>query len=586
MKSVSNRLLVITCLLVVTGCANSRQSEQAPPVAETVSTSASSQSAVAPAEPIKYGSFTRDQLTQAILSEMGGQRGHYDSATRSYYELAIETRDAGIIRRALQFASATGESANVLELAELWSSITPDDIEPQLLLGYQFLETGQFEQALQRMTRVIELGGNVDFTALTARTQDIPPVQRAAIRSKIIELRQFWPQELSLQYALIQLLDQDGDTSTALSELEKLEKQVGESPQTFLVHAQLQQKLGRTEDAMRTLQRGVERYAESRLLRLSYAQALVAAGDLTAAREQFIILARQEPEDFETLYSLALLNLEMAAYDEARSIFSRMIDVGYRNNESRFYMGYINETQGQINAAIGQYRQVQMDSNNFLNAQRQVIRLLIAQQRFNEASQWAASLTAGQPRLTDLFVTIEADALMRAEEYDRAEQLLDTAILRNPENTDLLFARTLLHERQGDLAAAEVDLRRIIELEPDDARALNHLGYTLADRTERHHEALVLIERALAISPDDPAIIDSFGWVLFKLDRYEEALFNLNRAYELFPDHEVASHLGEVLWMMGRKREAAEVWDEALQQRPDSELLREVMQRLTSESNS
>jgi len=586
MKSAINRFLFISCLLAVTGCASSRQSEQASPAAQTVDTPASPQHSSAAAEPVKYGSFTRDQLTQAILSELGGQRGHYDSATQSYYELAIETRDAGIIRRALQFASATGESANVLELAELWSSITPDDIEPQLLLGYQFLETGQFEQALRHMTRVIELGGNVDFTALTARTQDIPVAQRTAIRNKISELRQLWPQELSLHYALIELLDQEGNTATALSELEKLEKQVGESPQTFLVHAQLQQKLGRSDAAMQTLRRGVERYAESRLLRFSYAQVLVAAGDLTAAREQFIILARQEPEDFETLYSLALLNLEMEAYDEARSIFSRMIDVGYRNNESRFYMGYINETQGQINAAIGQYRQVQMDSNNFLNAQRQVIRLLISQQRFDEAREWAASLTAGQPRLTDLFVTIEADALMRAEEYDRAEQLLDNAILRTPDNTDLLFARTLLHERLGDMAAAEIDLRRIIELEPNDARALNHLGYTLADRTERHQEALVLIERAVTISPDDPAIIDSLGWVLFKLNRYEEALFNLNRAYELFPDHEVAAHLGEVLWVMGRQREAVQVWDEALRQHPDSELLREVMGRLTSEASS
>ena len=586
MKSVLNRLLFITCLVAVSGCASSNLPDEAPPAVDATSTPASPQSASTAVEPIQYGSFTRDQLTQAILSELGGQRGHYDSATQRYYELAKETRDAGVIRRALQFASATGESANILELAELWSSITPDDIEPQLLLGYQFLETGQFEQALRHMTRVIELGGNVDFTALTARTQDIPSVQRAAIRTRITELRQQWQQEVSLHYALIQLLDQDGDTAMALNELRKLEQQAGESPQTFLVHAQLQQKLGQSDAAMRTLFSGVERYPENRLLRFSYAQVLVAAGDLTAAREQFMVLARQEPDDMETLYSLALLNLEMEAFDEARSIFSRMLDVGYRNNESRFYMGYINETQGQINAAIGQYRQVQMDSNNFLNAQRQVIRLLISQQRFDEASQWAASLSAGQPRLADLFVTIEADALMTAGEYGRAEPLLNNAITRNPENTDLLFARTLLHERQGDMTASETDLRRIIELEPNDSRALNHLGYTLADRTDRHQEALVLIERAVAISPDDPAIIDSHGWVLFKLGRFEEALTELTRAYELFPDHEVAAHLGEVLWMLGRQQEAAQVWDEALEQRPDSDLLREVIQRLQSVSNS
>ena len=130
MRSVLNRLLFITCLLAVTGCASFRQSAEAPPVAEAVTPTASAQADITATEPVEYGFFTRDQLTQAILSELGGQRGHYDSATQSYYDLAKETRDAGVIRRALQFASATGESANVLELAELWSSITPDDIEP------------------------------------------------------------------------------------------------------------------------------------------------------------------------------------------------------------------------------------------------------------------------------------------------------------------------------------------------------------------------------------------------------------------------------------------------------------------------
>jgi tetratricopeptide (TPR) repeat protein len=585
MKSVLKPLLFIACLSTAAGCASPRQTEPLPAPAE-YNPLVSSPTLTAPTEPVQYGSFTREQLTQAILSEMGGQRGYYDSATQNYYELAKETRDVGIIRRALQFASATGESANVLELAELWSRITPEDIEPQLLLGYQFLETGQFELALQNMIRVIELGGTVDFTALTARTQDIPAAQRATIRTQIEQLRQRWPREITLHFALIQLLDQDGNTATALSELQKVQKQLGESPQSFMVQAQLQQKLGQSDAAMQTLQKSIERYSENRLLRYSYAQVLVAAGNLTGAREQFIILARQEPEDFETLYSLGLLNLEMEAFDEARSIFTRMLDIGYRNNDSRFYMGYINEAQGQINAAIGQYRQVRMDSNNFLNAQRQVIRLLVAQQRFDEASQWAAGLTTGQPRLTDLFVTIEADALMSAGEYGRAARLLDNAISSNPRNTDLLFARTLLHERQGDMAAAEIDLRRIIELAPDDARALNHLGYTLADRTDRHQEALDLIERAIAIAPDDPAIIDSLGWVMFKLKRYEEALVNLKRAYELFPDHEVAAHLGEVLWVMGRRREAGEVWEQALEQHPDSELLMEVMQRLRSGTNS
>jgi tetratricopeptide (TPR) repeat protein len=105
----------------------------------------------------------------------------------------------------------------------------------------------------------------------------------------------------------------------------------------------------------------------------------------------------------------------------------------------------------------------------------------------------------------------------------------------------------------------------------------------LADQTDRHAEALDLIERAIAISPEDPAIIDSLGWVQYKLGRYEEALANLQRAYELFPDPEVASHVGEVMWMMGREEQAKEVWRGALENQPDSELIQEVVKRLQVE---
>ncbi len=120
-------------------------------------------------------------------------------------------------------------------------------------------------------------------------------------------------------------------------------------------------------------------------------------------------------------------------------------------------------------------------------------------------------------------------------------------------------------------------------MQPEDARALNHLGYMLADQTNRFEEALDLIERAISIVPDDPAIIDSLAWAQYKLGRYEEALINLRRAFAVFPDHEVASHLGEVLWKLGEHKEATQVWEDALEERPDSQLIKEVIERFTAE---
>ena len=159
---------------------------------------------------------------------------------------------------------------------------------------------------------------------------------------------------------------------------------------------------------------------------------------------------------------------------------------------------------------------------------------------------------------------------------------LDRVIALRPDNVDLLYYRAMTGERFDDLGVLERDLRRIIQLDPENADALNALGYTLTDRTDRHEEALLLIERALAIKPNEAAYIDSMGWVQYRLSNYAAAIEHLRRALELMQNDEVAAHLGEVLWVSGDKQEARQVWQEALEIKPDSEILKEVMDRLDS----
>ena len=492
--------------------------------------------AVVPApepEPIVYGNFTTDQLNRAILNELGGQRGYLPDAARDYYAMAMETGDLGVIRRASQFASALGDTEGMIELGRLWISKEPNSVEPHIVLSYQLLEGGRLAEAMGHMRRVLELGGNIDFTTITSRMADL-----TAFRDNY-----------------------------------------GNSARVMLLEAQLLLQMGQLENSIRVLATGIEEYPDNRLIRFNYARVLVQTGDLASARQQFGILAEMSPEDYETLYSMALLDLELEALTTAKRTLTRLLGVNYRANDAHFYLAYISENEGNDREAIEHYKQVRLDSNNFVAAQRQAIRLLIESENFDEAHEWAVTVSEGNPRLQVLLTTVETDALMAEGHLDRAQTLLDDTIAQYPTDTDLLFARSLVSERRGDMAAAEVDLRRIIELQPEDARALNHLGYTLADRTDRHEEALALLERAIAASPDDPAIIDSLAWAQYKVGRYEEALANLQRAYAVFPDPEVASHLGEVLWVMGRRDEANKIWDDALRERPDSELLKNVIER-------
>ena len=553
--------------------------QSVPPAQEEPVTEAA---APAPApEPIAYGNFTTEQLNRAILNELGGQRGYLPEAAQDYFAMAMETQDLGVIRRASQFASALGDTEAMTELGRLWIEKDPDSVEPHLVLSYQLLESGNVDEAVAHMRRVLELGGEIDFSTIATRTADLSIPARGTIINALRELRLTYPEHRSLHYSLIQLLEQSQLTEAAMIELVAYKKVYGDSARLVLIEAQLQLQQNKIDESLAILKVGIETYPDNRLMRFNYARLLVQAEDLQNARAQFATLAEMAPDDNETLYSLALLELELESVPRAKELFTRLLNVNYRPNDTHFYLGYIAEAEDNNSEAVAHYQQVKLDSNNFLNAQRQVIRLLVQDGSFDAAHEWAMSVSAGNPRLQALLTTVEADALLAAGYNEAAETLLTEAITALPDNTDLLFARVLVSESLNDSTRVEEDLRSIIALDPNDARALNHLGYSLADRTDRFNEALGLIERAVAIDPEDPAIIDSLGWIQYKLGRYEEALANLQRAYLLFRDQEVAAHLGEVLWAMGRHSEASELWDEALQENPGSALLKRVIEKFS-----
>lgn len=574
--------LLIKLLLCITlvGCVASQQTpaEQSGAV-ESILAESEPPAAVAEAD-IEYGSFTEDQLYQAIISELGAQRGQLEDAGDNYFTLAIETRDLAIIRRAVQFASANGDLNALLQLGLVWAEVTPDDPQPHLMLSMQFLESEAFEQAISHMARVIDLGGDIDFGALTGRTGGLSQQERAGLISSLQQLNREFTDQRSIHLALVQLLAQNSQFEEALSELEALQAAMELTPNMVLLEAQIFQNMERGDQALRTMRDGVREFEDNETLRLSYARLLIQNEEYAAAQSQFQILIDQDPQDWDTLYSIALLDTELENYNSAISAFEQLISVDHRVDESQFTLASIFEQQDNLDKAIEHYRQIRIGTNNFLAAQQQATRLSIQQGELEQAHDWLGSLSRGQPRLEILFTTIESSLLIQAGHGQEAEELLNRSLNKFPNETDLLFARVLYYDSISNREGSETDLKQIILMLPEDSRALNHLGYMLADQTTRFEEALELVERAIAIDPDDPAILDSLAWAQYKLGHYEEALQNLRKAFSSFPDDEVASHLGEVLWVMGREDEATQVWQNALEVEPDSELIKEAMDRL------
>ncbi|MYH45261.1 MAG: tetratricopeptide repeat protein [Gammaproteobacteria bacterium] len=563
-------------IVLLAACA----SESGIRVAETSAVEPVAQAPVEAPAPVEYGNFTSDQLFQAISGELSAQRGDLERAAEIYFDLATETRDVGIIERAVQFSSAIGDGRSLLELGLLWAQAAPDVPEPHLLLAFQLLEAGRPGQALSHMEQVLEAGGSFEFSILASATGGIGGTQRSELIAGLLSLKERYPDNRSIRIALVQLLAQNQEFAAALTEFEQMSERAELTPDLVRLHAQLHTSVGQNDGALEALRSGLERFPEDRELRLTYARLLLQQRELEAAREQFGIMLAQAPDDWEILLSTGLLDLETENYESAIGIFEQTLAAGMNEDDSHFYLGYANQQLGDVLAAIEHFRQVRQGVDNFLPAQQQATRLSIQLGQFEEAHDWLAQLSRGSSRLEVQFISMESAILLQEGYPERAGELLNLSLNRYPNHADLLFSRVFVHDTVGDMAGSEADLQQIIRMQPDNARALNHLGYMLADRTERYEEALELIERAIALEPEDPAIIDSLGWAQYKLGILEEALENLRRAYAAFPDHEVAAHLGEVLWALDRREEAEQIWEEALVENPESEFVLPTMERL------
>ena len=297
-----------------------------------------------------------------------------------------------------------------------------------------------------------------------------------------------------------------------------------------------------------------------------------------SAIAQFEILLEDQPGNGDLLYSTALLYLQVRSYASAETKLKKLLELGEHRQEAWYYLGRLEEKRKRYDEAREWYARVD-NTSLYIDAQMAAARVQGKSGALDEARERYRVLRESNP---DHAVTIwlsESEMLREMEDYEVAYELLNEALSEYPEDTDLRYSRALAAERVDRIDILESDLKMVLEKEPDHAHALNALGYTLADRTKRYKEALGYISRAFELEPNDPAIIDSLGWVHYRLGNYDKAIDYLTRANEVLRDGEVAAHLGEVLWVTGNREAADALWQEALRENPDSKILLRAIKR-------
>ena len=328
---------------------------------------------------------------------------------------------------------------------------------------------------------------------------------------------------------------------------------------------------------MAWMEKTLQRNEKDLDLRMYYARLLTDEKQYDAARRQFEILIAQAPNNTDVLYALGLLYLQSNRLDEATMYFQRLSTLDQRGGEAGYYLGRIAEEKGELQQAANWYQSLS-EGANYFDAQVRLGIILARQDRLDDARRHLQGIDAGSQEQKNILIQAEAELLTDKKLFENAMAIYDKA-LEGDQDADLLYSRAMLAEKMDRLDILERDLRVIIEREPGHAQALNALGYTLADRTNRYQEAYDLIRKALEISPEDFYILDSMGWVLYRMGRLDESIVFLNKALSARPDPEIAAHLGEVLWVKGDKAAAKQIWEAAIKETPKDIRLLDVIKR-------
>jgi tetratricopeptide (TPR) repeat protein len=534
-----------------------------------------------PSAPANLPGTALDQelLFKFLLSEIAGQRGNLQLSAQGYLEMAKTTRDPRLARRATEIASYARLQNTALEAARLWYDLDKTSPQARQALVGLLLSGNKLQEAKPHLQSIVTAEGNpaqgfLQLNSLMSRHPD-----KDAVYAVVKDLAQGYKDLPEAHFAVAQAAYAAGKFDAAMGESREAMRLRPDWELGALLHAQLLQQRESTEKAAEYLGGFVKSYPQSREARANYARLLISTRQLEQARAQYEILLQEQPTNADMVVTVGLLSLQMNQFEAAEASLKRGIELGYRDPDTlRFYIGQSYEERKLPAEAMQWYSQVRA-GEQYVAAQARYAFLLGRQNKLAEARQYLQNVQVQSDEQRAMLIQAEAQLLREARAYRESYDLLAGALEKQPDNLDLLYDSALAAEKLDKLDVLETNLRKVIKLKPDHAQAYNALGYTLADRSQRLPEAKGYIEKALALSPDDPFILDSMGWVHFRMGNSKEGLDYLQRAYRARPDPEIAAHLGEVLWTKGKQSEAEKIWRESAVEHPENELLSETMQR-------
>jgi tetratricopeptide (TPR) repeat protein len=522
--------------------------------------------------------LTDDMMFDILLGEIAGQRGVMDVSVPHYLQAARESRDPRVAERAMQVATFAKQYDIALQAARRWVELDGDNIEARKGLTALALQVGDMDEVIRQVDYLLSVSADPEEGYRLATAVLVHDTDKQAALDVMRRMVNHHPQNAYAWMALCRMAVQADELEQALVAADKALVYAPGLPAAIILKAQVLVRLERKAEATEVLRQAVIAHPKDADLHFAYGRMLLDADELEQARAQFAEVVKQEPENIDGLYSLALLELETRQFKSGEKHLKKLLELNEREQNAYYYLGYAAREQGDDEAALAWYRKVEA-GDYWSQSQLRLAEILIQQDKLDEMQDHMQTLRMKNPDQAVQFYLLEGQVLSDAGLQQAAYDLYTTALGENPDTEDLLYARALTAEKLGDLGAAEQDMRRILANDPDNVRTMNALGYTLADKTDRYQEALGYITSAYEKTPDDPAIIDSMGWVQYRLGNLDIARQYLQQAWEMTSDSEIGAHLGEVMWQQGDHEGARRIWDKASELSPDNAVLQDTLKR-------
>ena len=511
-----------------------------------------------------------------LFAEAQLAEGYVQQALKTYLRATMRSQNVEVAERTAFLARQAGTPDQVIKALDRWKLIDPTS---QVASEASIIFYAERQNAIaleQSLTQLLQLEPNYSAHWMAGFWAGLPKESQAQFLSILTDLAM---QRANGSLAMVVAEVKNGLTPSAGTDW--LDVWIDKTlPQASVVLFRARLELPNRKKAM-ALTKQFKHLEGDLNIQSQLARWHGLEGENAEALSLLRDIIDQDRSRHQDLLSLGLLELQAGDMRLAEKYLKELLSKEQFRSDAYYHLGRLAIIEEHFNLAIN--RLLRVDKSNLVIEARKLLATVALKIKSPKKAQlWFKEARLLFPSLKDELYLAEAQFQTANNMATDAVPILTDALSREPNNVQVLYTRALAYEQLGNIDSTEADLRRILKLKPNSPDALNALGYTLADQTDRYSEALHLISQALELNPESPAIIDSMGWVLLKLGRLDEAEVYLEKAWEKTQDHEIAAHYGELLWRLGRKYDARRIWDMGYESSPESDKIRSTIQRLTN----